>query len=76
MTRTARRLAQIAATRQRLNEAGEMRGHWYDPNDPEPVALDTWPYRNSSAWNRKRIRVRNRCNAILASIPQGTKRHE
>ena len=59
---TPARLAQITRTRDRLNRAGDSFGLYTDWAGE--LALDTAP-RNGSAWNRKRIAVRNRCNAIL-----------
>jgi hypothetical protein len=60
MRYSPRRLAQIRATRNRLNEMGEPTHYYVD------TAHDTIPG-NSSKRNKNRIRTRNRCNAILAA---------
>jgi hypothetical protein len=59
---TEQREAQLVALRDRLNRMGEASGYWIDDRD---VAVDTFPHRNSSEWNARRIRIRNRINARL-----------
>jgi hypothetical protein len=52
------RIKQLVEARNRLNELGEPTHYYLDH------ARDT-VLGNSSAWNRKRIRVRNKINARL-----------
>lgn len=56
---TNERRNQLIALRNALNDAGEPRYFYRDH------AMDTIPG-NGSAWNLKRIRLRNRINARLS----------
>lgn len=57
---TGSRKAQLTTTRNRLNAMGEPSHYCADH------AQDTLPA-NGSAWNRKRIRIRNKINARLSA---------
>lgn len=58
MTYSTTRLAQLEALRGRLNAAGDSTGYYLS-------AFDTFPHGNSSDYNRRRLRARNRINTIL-----------